>query len=918
VTTPLEQYSQKAAPNAGILTVDEKQGIVECFVAAIGNKDSVGDIIIPGAFNKSLQKRKPRVVWGHDWNQPIGKVLDIYEVGPRDPRLPAKMRAAGVGGLYAKVQFNLHSERGREAFSFILFYGDEQEWCVDEETEILTSRGWLRYDEVTDEDMAYVLDPELGCGRFEEIQAVNIWDSKTRGLRLIETGGFSSLTTASHRWPTASNNDGGKVEWRTTETLRPQDRIVRTAPRADAPVLQKYTDSFVELVGWFWTEGWVPPADHTDAGLYIAQSTAKNPQHVGSIRAALEAEFPGQWSERHSTDEMARFRLKREAAESILSVTGEGKAPTPEFLLALTRSQLDSLISVCLQGDGHVSKSGQATWYQVSENGVRTFEMLCALAGRATNTTQQKNYGNRFGTPPQRVSLLRTGVAKPLDAVRVKSDSQREPRTPSIDSIVLHEGIVWCPTTPSGTWLARRKGSIYFTGNSIGYKTIDSEFNPSKQANILKELELFEVSPVLHGANQLTATVSIKSANPTSARKMSDSPWGVFDPSFVIALRKDHPDLWSLVEDPQGDEINMLLTLPALDPDTPLSIKELTALTVRDEWAEDHAQGSTLTDVISLAKRFVVGTMGEQSMKELIAEAVKAPIPPDAIPQERITGDVMRGYGPRRGNLERLLRYWRPIMRQPGGFRRCLVILADHPELYPLANICAWLHHETTGLWPNEGCHHPGMKNCRKKLRGWTDAQFADRLPGGKGFPMDDEGAEVVTDDDVEYANRVLKGFCDEEKEFIGFLGDEENWEHIGDTDDDDEVPHMMAGEKRPCGCGGGCGKSESSEEILEKAGRVLSSANLGKIQQAVTLLNQVVQSTGIESTEVKSVLIEADVSDLFDVKSYIDPVLEFYGLDAEVTEQGIKIKSPMSNDAFDAIETAVAGFVELKEGNGK
>jgi len=80
------------------------------------------------------------------------------------------------------------------------------------------------------------------------------------------------------------------------------------------------------------------------------------------------------------------------------------------------------------------------------------------------------------------------------------------------------------------------------------------------------------------------------------------------------------------------------------------------------------------------------------------------------LPQERITGDILRGRGPRRGNLERLIKYWRPIMRKPGGFRRCLVILADHPELYPLQRICAWLHHETTGLWPNEGNHHEGGK----------------------------------------------------------------------------------------------------------------------------------------------------------------------------------------------------------------
>ncbi len=103
-STSLGSASQKA----GSVNLDELQGIVECFVAGIGNKDSVGDICASGAFTKSLQRRKPRVVWGHNWNDPIGKVLEIYEVPASDPRLPMKMKMAGIGGLYAKVQFNLH------------------------------------------------------------------------------------------------------------------------------------------------------------------------------------------------------------------------------------------------------------------------------------------------------------------------------------------------------------------------------------------------------------------------------------------------------------------------------------------------------------------------------------------------------------------------------------------------------------------------------------------------------------------------------------------------------------------------------------------------------------------------------------------------------------------------------------------
>ena len=120
--------------NPGQFNIDEAQGIVECFVAGIGNKDSVGDVLVPGAFTESLKRRKPRVVWGHNWNDPIGKVLEIYEVGPGDPRLPQKMKTAGIGGLYARVQFNLNSEKGREAFANVAFFGHEQEWSIGYKT----------------------------------------------------------------------------------------------------------------------------------------------------------------------------------------------------------------------------------------------------------------------------------------------------------------------------------------------------------------------------------------------------------------------------------------------------------------------------------------------------------------------------------------------------------------------------------------------------------------------------------------------------------------------------------------------------------------------------------------------------------------------------------------------------------------
>ena len=77
---------------------------------------------------------------------------------------------------------------------------------------------------------------------------------------------------------------------------------------------------------------------------------------------------------------------------------------------------------------------------------------------------------------------------------------------------------------------------------------------------------------------------------------------------------------------------------------------------------------------------------------------------PEIGPNADALTSLTRGRGPRRGNLEDLLKYWRPIMKKPGGFRRCVVILMDKPKFGGQPQrICAWLHHEITGKWPNEG-----------------------------------------------------------------------------------------------------------------------------------------------------------------------------------------------------------------------
>lgn len=687
--------SQQYKALQGQFNIDEALGVVECFVAGIGNKDSVGDIIVPGAFTESLKRRKPRVVWGHNWNEPIGKVLEMYEVPPSDPRLPMKMRAAGIGGLYAKVQFNLKSERGRQAFADVAFFGEEQEW-------------------------------------------------------------------------------------------------------------------------------------------------------------------------------------------------------------------------------------------------------------------------------------------------------------------------------------------------SIGYKTLDADFDPQRQANVLKKVELYEASPVLHGANQLTGTISIKSFDGNDSKgHMRDENGNITEAGRSLLARfmasnmqRNKPQVEAKPEQ-DDDAVDAPMPNMSREANLPLALAKKFggAVRVRESDANsvifDHRvegegimtmrvsyhyeNGQFMIGEATRVKPQVVyinvdgdkpsGSDAERRYEDRynleadpqVPAGVKPKSPEKAdplggiIPQEIITART-RGYGPRRGNLEKLLRYWRPIMKQPGGFRRCRVILANHPELFPLSNICAWLHHETTGLWPNEGCHHPTMKNCRGKLRknNWDDSQFNERLtnlikPGKsleslgeeeiksifdlldseeKGYEMMEQLATRLADDqkpeeeeemkleDVEFENEdegnekayeALKQFMNDEPDFINYMADKKNWVMEGEDDEGkiSEMPYPDGDDDDDCGCGGG-GKDpkqmvgmlmaaiaelmgkDADEDIEVKAGRVISSRNMTKLQNAFNLLKEVLSSGGVASDieakslsldEKETLMISSAEHSLYEVKELLDPILDYYQIKSEVTEEGVMVEiDGVEDEAFDAL----------------
>lgn len=120
----------KQVPVSAVRGVDSADGIVEAIVSVTNIVDSVNDVIVPGAYAKTLKKRNPKGVWSHDTNIPVAKTLSVVELIPGDTRLPQDLQEKGAGALLVKMQFNLNTTRGRDAFHDVQFFADEQEWSI--------------------------------------------------------------------------------------------------------------------------------------------------------------------------------------------------------------------------------------------------------------------------------------------------------------------------------------------------------------------------------------------------------------------------------------------------------------------------------------------------------------------------------------------------------------------------------------------------------------------------------------------------------------------------------------------------------------------------------------------------------------------------------------------------------------------
>lgn len=102
--------------NLSVKSLDDATGTATFIASVFGNIDHDEDVIVPGAFTKSLEKRRPKFIADHNWSvgAKLGKVLSSNETPE---------------GLEITVEFGLHNPLAKQVYEDFKF-DPEQEFSI--------------------------------------------------------------------------------------------------------------------------------------------------------------------------------------------------------------------------------------------------------------------------------------------------------------------------------------------------------------------------------------------------------------------------------------------------------------------------------------------------------------------------------------------------------------------------------------------------------------------------------------------------------------------------------------------------------------------------------------------------------------------------------------------------------------------
>lgn len=342
--------------------------------------------------------------------------------------------------------------------------------CVDEETEALTTDGWRRYDQLYNGQPILTKNCNTGILEWQPIENINIYPDYQGDLYSFEGKTFSALTNGKHRW--LCNHDskpGSKAEFLTTEELY-NSKIVRPIHRTgeyNGNRKKVLDDDLVYLLGIILTDGHLRYYRDKTKPRYgkpwyalITQSKEKNIPLIQSAIDKLDNRFTyihKVYGKKHV------WKFNKDFADYLDTIIPNKKL-NMSLIHSLTKSQIRLLLDGMILGDG--CKHGTRILTSSIEQ-ANLIQVLVVMAGYYSNILINYNRGIHISNKIKRGKIITKNISYLVTIGESKYFHHRSTRGINhIKKLSNQKQLIWCPTVKNGTWVCRRKGKTYITGNS--------------------------------------------------------------------------------------------------------------------------------------------------------------------------------------------------------------------------------------------------------------------------------------------------------------------------------------------------------------------------------------------------------------------------------------------------------------------
>lgn len=319
--------------------------------------------------------------------------------------------------------------------------------CVDSETECLTSTGWKTWASIKAGDRAMQFDVNTGALSWGTVQDVATYNVKDNPMIAAEKRDLSMMLTENHR--TIILKDG-KYDIKRADELISENTIPISGNWNGKDVNQAgITGDFIELLGWYAAEG----CKHRYGnGVDIYQSVTVNGDKVARIEYLLKnLRSAYQRTDRaHNGKIEATITIHGAIATQLKLYAPTEKKKLTYDVLQYPVEQLTRLFAGLIGGDGHTRvDDGRFSFIQKSRYTSDLVQAIGVKLGYATQLTKRSD-GNHiiYFTRKRAIGLRGTNGAH---VAPVKT---------------TYTGVVWCPKLPLGTFVARRRGRVFMTGNT--------------------------------------------------------------------------------------------------------------------------------------------------------------------------------------------------------------------------------------------------------------------------------------------------------------------------------------------------------------------------------------------------------------------------------------------------------------------